>query len=57
MALSAWFWVLAATLQSTARYERNSLTSVAPISLGCLLLWNRMNLYAQSMYERSVRME
>src|SRR5439155_4685580 len=42
-ALSAWFWVEAATLSRTAREVRNAVTSAGPMWAGCSLSWKKMN--------------
>jgi hypothetical protein len=42
-ALSAWFWVEAATLSRTASEDRNAEISAGPISAGCRLSWKKMN--------------
>src|SRR5437667_228403 len=41
-ALSAWFWVGAATRPSTASEVRNRAASGAPMSTGCCLAWKKM---------------
>jgi len=41
-ALSAWFWVEAATFPSTASELKKRVISGAPISAGWRLRWNRM---------------
>jgi hypothetical protein len=49
-ALSAWFWVEAATCPSTARDVRNFMTSGARISAGWRLSWKKMKRRIQATY-------
>ena len=44
----AWFCVEAATSLCTARCVKNAMTSGSPISRGCRLPWNKMNLFDQA---------
>ena len=55
MAERAWFWVLSASCRSAARCVRKASTSDAPMFLGCLLWWNKMNRMTQAAYASSVR--